>query len=233
MLLRNAAAFVIFSSVALAADAPVDFARDVQPIFEQRCAVCHGPKQHLSGLRLDDRDSANRVIKAGHAAESRLIEMVKGTSGKVMPPVGARLSDAQIGILSRWIDQGANWPASASAARHWAWEPVKNAGWAANDIDGFVLARLEKENIQPSPEADRATLLRRASLDIIGLPPTPQETTEFLDDTRPDAWARQVDRLLASPHYGEKWARYWLDLATETGLSKTSSVRGRGVIGTG
>jgi len=221
MLLRNAAALFVFSTAALGADTPVDFARDVQPIFEQRCAVCHGAKQHLSGLRLDDRDSANRVIKAGHASDSRLIEMVKGTSGEVMPPVGTKLSDAQIGILARWIDQGAKWPASASATPHWAWQPVahpaapevKNAGWAANDIDRFVLARLEKENIQPSAEADRATLLRRASLDIIGLPPTPQETAEFLEDTRADAWARQVDRLLAGPHYGEKWARYWLDLA--------------------
>ena len=192
------------------AGASVDFARDVQPIFEQRCVVCHGSKQQLSGLRLDDRDSAGRVIKAGHAAESRLIEMVKGASGKLMPPVGARLSDEQIATLTRWIDDGATWPATASAARHWAWEPVTHPD---GDIDRFVRARLEKEHIAPSAEADRATLLRRASLDITGLPPTPQETAEFLADTRPGAWARQVDRLLASPHYGEKWARYWLDLA--------------------
>ena len=194
-----------------AADSNVDFARDVQPIFQERCTVCHGPKQHLSGLRLDDRDSAKRVIQPGHANSSRLIQMVNGATGKIMPPAGARLSSTQIDILTRWIDQGANWPASASVSRHWAWEPVSHPAGA--DIDHFVLARLQKENIAPSPEAPKAILLRRVSLDITGLPPSPQETADFLADTRPDAWEREVDRLLASPHYGEKWARYWLDLA--------------------
>jgi len=219
-------AFFLTALSAFAADASqkVEFARDVQPIFAQRCVVCHGPKQHLSGLRLDDRDSAKRVIQPGHSADSRLIQMVRGSSGnsgKVMPPVGNRLSEAQIAVLARWIDEGANWPASASAARHWAWEPIRDPAppavsrpeWAANAIDRFILARLDKEKIEPSPDADRATLLRRASFDLTGLPPTPRETAEFLADQRPDAWARQVDRLLASPHYGEKWARYWLDLA--------------------
>ncbi|MGD1071861.1 MAG: PSD1 and planctomycete cytochrome C domain-containing protein [Bryobacteraceae bacterium] len=188
----------------------VDFARDIQPIFEQRCEGCHGPKQHLAGLRFDDRESARRVILPGHAADSRLIQMVKGATGKVMPPVGAKLSGVQIATLTRWIDQGADWPSNATIAPHWAWQPV---GHPSGTIDSFILARLAKENITPSPEADRATLLRRLSLDLTGLPPTPQETAEFLEDQRPDAWARQVDRLLASPHYGEKWARYWLDLA--------------------
>jgi mono/diheme cytochrome c family protein len=199
----------------------IDFARDIQPLFNQRCAVCHGPKQHLSGLRLDDRDSAKRVIKPGHAVDSRLIQMVKGIDGKIMPPMGAKLTPEQITTLTRWIDQGADWPATASAARHWAWEPIqhpsapvtKRTDWAVNDIDRFVLARLEKENVAPSADADRDTLLRRVSLDITGLPPTPQETAAFLADTRADAYSREVDRLLASPHYGEKWARYWLDLA--------------------
>ncbi|HZL56418.1 MAG TPA: DUF1549 domain-containing protein, partial [Bryobacteraceae bacterium] len=207
---RYGAISVALAFPAIAAD--VDFARDVQPIFEQRCAVCHGPKQHLSGLRLDDRDSALRVIRPGHSADSRLIQMIKGSTGKVMPPVGAKLTDGQIATLTRWIDEGARWPASSSAARHWAWEPVSRT-FTSNDIDGFVLSRLRKENIAPSPEADRATLLRRASLDITGLPPTVRETTDFLADTRADAWERQIDRLLASPHYGEKSARYWLDLA--------------------
>ncbi len=204
-----------------ASGAGVDFTREVLPIFQQKCVVCHGSKQHLSGLRLDDRDSAKRVLSAGHSQQSRLIEMVKGSTGKVMPPAGAKLTDAQIELLSRWIDEGAHWPASASAARHWAWEPiqhpaapaVKRTDWAANEIDRFVLARLEKEGIAPSADADKATLLRRASLDITGLPPTPGETAEFLADTRPDAYARQVDHLLASNHYGEKWSRSWLDLA--------------------
>jgi hypothetical protein len=224
---RIFAVFCAVSVSALCADptGKVEFARDVQPIFQQRCVVCHGPKQHLSGLRLDDRDSARRVFQAGHSSGSRLIQMVNGSTGKVMPPVGGKLTSEQISTLARWIDQGADWPAAASASRHWAWEPVQHAaapsvgltdwpaGGASGAIDRFVLARLEKERVEPSPDADRATLLRRVSLDITGLPPMPEETAEFLADQRPDAYARQVDRLLASPHYGEKWARYWLDLA--------------------
>jgi mono/diheme cytochrome c family protein len=203
---------ILLAAFALTASA-ADFVRDVQPLFAQRCLVCHGPKQHLSGLRLDDRDSAKRVIVAGRASESRLIHMVSGDAaagGKVMPPAGPRLTAAQIAVLSQWIDEGAKWPASASVARHWAWEPVQPL---TGSIDQFVLARLAQEKLQPSPEADRATLLRRVSLDLTGLAPTPQETADFLADTSADSYARQVDRLLASPHYGEKWARAWLDLA--------------------
>ena len=199
----------------------IDFSRDIQPIFQQRCSMCHGPKAHLSGLRLDDRDSAKRVIQPGKSSESRLIQMVKGSTGKVMPPVGPKLTPVQIAVIAKWIDQGANWPTTASAAPHWAWQPIahpappamKRTDWPANDIDRFVLAHLEKESIAPSPDADRATLLRRVSLDLTGLVPTPQEEAAFIADTRPDAYAREVDRLLASPHYGEKWARYWLDIA--------------------
>ncbi len=223
MRLRTVCLFLTSAIPASGADAgtKVDFARDVQPLLQQKCVVCHGAKQHLAGLRLDDRDSAKRVIQPGHASDSKIIDMVKGASGKVMPPMGAKLTDDQIALLTRWIDQGANWPASASASRHWAWEPVqhpaapavKRGDWPGNDIDKFVLARLEKEGIAPSADADKATLLRRVSIDITGLPPTPQETAEFLADQRPDAYARQVDRLLASSHYGEKWSRAWLDLA--------------------
>ena len=223
MRLRTVCLFLTSAIPASGADAgtKVDFARDVQPLLQQKCGVCHGAKQHLAGLRLDDRDSAKRVIQPGHASDSKIIDMVKGASGKVMPPMGAKLTDDQIALLTRWIDQGANWPASASASRHWAWEPVqhpaapavKRGDWPGNDIDKFVLARLEKEGIAPSADADKATLLRRVSIDITGLPPTPQETAEFLADQRPDAYARQVDRLLASSHYGEKWSRAWLDLA--------------------
>ena len=223
MRLRTVCLFLTSAIPASGADAgtKVDFARDVQPLLQQKCVVCHGAKQHLAGLRLDDRDSAKRVIQPGHASDSKIIDMVKGASGKVMPPMGAKLTDDQIALLTRWIDQGANWPASASASRHWAWEPVqhpaapavKRGDWPGNDIDKFVLARLEKEGIAPSADADKATLLRRVSIDITGLPPTPQETAEFLADQRPDAYARQVDRLLASRHYGEKWSRAWLDLA--------------------
>jgi mono/diheme cytochrome c family protein len=199
----------------------IDFVRQIQPILQQRCVGCHGPKLQSANLRLDLHDSAKRVILPGHAKTSRIMAMVRGAEGEIMPPVGEKLTDAQVALIEKWIDQGAEWPASADAVKHWAWEPirrpavptVKTVVPAATDIDRFILARLEKEGIAPSPEADKTTLLRRAALDITGLPPTPQETAAFLADNRSDAYARQVDRLIASPHYGEKWARPWLDMA--------------------
>jgi hypothetical protein len=150
-----------------------------------------------------------------------------------MPLGGPRLTTEQIGLLRAWIDQGAEWPEPSgiskesspedvhSASGHWAFrrptrplvpQPRSNS-WARNEIDSFIMSRLEAEGMQPSPEASRATLIRRLSLDLIGLPPRPEEVSEFVADTRPDAYYRLVDRLLASPHYGEKWARYWLDQA--------------------
>jgi cytochrome c553 len=209
-----------------AAPAEVDFTRDIQPIFVKRCSGCHGAAQQMKGLRLDDRDSALKVIVAGNSAASKLIERVSSTKkGFAMPPVGAPLSAVEIANLRAWIDAGAKWPANAKAAttasRHWSLRPVerppvpdvRERAWVRNPIDAFVLARLESESIQPSPEADRRTLLRRVSLDLTGLPPTPDEIASFAADNRPDAYERVVDRLLASPHYGEKWARQWLDLA--------------------
>ena len=204
-----------------AADRKVDFARDVAPILEKRCLGCHGPQMQMGGLRWDRKDAAQQRVIA------RVIPLVSGTSPdkKVMPPAGARLTAAELGLLRAWIDQGAVWPEgfSIGAARptHWAFEKiahptppaVRDRAWARNEIDDFVLAKLEAEGIAPSPEAPKATLLRRVSFDLTGLPPTPDEVKEFLADNRRDAYERQVDRLLASPHYGEKWGRYWLDLA--------------------
>src|SRR5579885_1158659 len=219
---------------AFAAPAKVDFSRDIEPLLHSRCQMCHGPQQQMSGLRLDQKDAALRggnsgpVIKPGHSAESRLIRLVSGAEGKlVMPPVGPRLTADQIALLRAWIDQGADWPATAASAEaaprstHWAFQPprrpavpsVRNRDWVRNPIDSFILARLESEGIAPSPQASRATLIRRVSLDLTGLLPTPQQVQAFLDDNRPDAYERLVDRLMASPHYGEKWARHWLDLA--------------------
>jgi len=221
---------------AASASVRADFARDIEPIFRQRCYACHGPGVQTSGLRLDQKAAAlaggysGPVIKPGNSAESKLVLLVSGAGKVVMPPAGERLTPQQIGLIRAWIDQGANWPESsestASSAKpgksaHWAFQPprrqpapkVRAGQWVRNAIDAFVLARLEAEGIAPSPEADRRTLIRRLSLDLIGLPPTPEETAEFLADNRPDAYERLVDRLLASPHYGEKWARHWLDLA--------------------
>lgn len=203
--------------------AAADFTRDVQPILTKRCSACHGPAQQMAGVRFDERDSAMKVIVAGKSAESKLIARVSsGKKGFMMPPAGAPLSATEIATLRAWVDAGAPWSAAAkTGSSHWSFRPVQKPtvpdvqrrAWVRNPVDAFVLARLESENIAPSPEADRRTMLRRLSLDLTGLPPTPQEIRAFLDDNRPDAYERQVERLLASPHYGEKWARHWLDLA--------------------
>ena len=204
----------------------VDFNRDVRPILSGHCFKCHGPddKQRQAGLRLDQPAAAaallpskNRAIVPGKPDKSGLVQRILASGPRMMPPAHANkpLSDAQKQILKRWIASG------AAYKPHWAFLPpkqaplpkVKQANWPRNPIDYFVLSRLEKAGLKPSPQADRITLLRRASLDLIGLPPTPEEADAFLKDTRPDAYERLVDRLLASPHYGERWGRRWLDLA--------------------
>ncbi len=226
-----------------AAETDVDFNRDIGPLLEQKCATCHGLQQQMSGLRLDSRAAALRggysgpAIKPGDSAGSKLIQMVAGVGVEknlIMPMGGERLTSAQVGLLRAWIDHGAAWPEEDPSAKqatsgetkrvkseHWAFSPplrpslpnVSNEASVKNPIDRFVLAKLEAEGIDPSLETDRATLIRRVSFDLIGLPPTPQEVDRFLADQSPQAYERLVDRLLDSPHYGEKWARQWLDLA--------------------
>src|SRR5262249_30103294 len=156
--------------------------------------------------------------------QSRLIEAVEQKGDLKMPMGRERLKDDQIAALRHWVELGAPWPAeTAKKPRgwdHWAFQApkraavpaVKDTSWVRNPIDNFILARLEHENLRPSPEADRPTLLRRVSLDLTGLPPTQKETEDFLADKSPDAYEKVVDRLLASPHYGEQWGRHWLDL---------------------
>jgi mono/diheme cytochrome c family protein len=232
---------LLITPAAFAADAklppaagPADFERDVRPLFAARCVNCHNADKQKAGLRLDDGPAAlaggdsGAVIVPGKSASSRLVHVVAGTDPDMkMPPKGPALTTAEVGKLRAWIDAGAKWPATSTAAAgrrtssHWAFQPlarpalpaVKKNAWVRTPIDRFVLARLEKEGIAPSPEADRVTLLRRLSLDLTGLPPTPEEVDAFLADTRSDAYERQVDRLLDSPHYGERWARHWLDAA--------------------
>jgi mono/diheme cytochrome c family protein len=211
-----------------AAKQKIEFTRDIQPLLAQRCQLCHGPNQQMSGLRLDQKQSALKVIQPGNSAGSLLIRMVGGLEKKVMPPVGERLTAAEIGLLRAWIDQGADWATTTSSTASagsapplWSLQKihrpdppaVRNQGWPRNPIDNFILAKLETEGIAPSPQASKQTLIRRLSLDLIGLPPAPDEVAAFLNDNRPDAYEQLVDRLLASPHYGEKWGRYWLDLA--------------------
>jgi len=233
--MRWYALFLSLSIVPVYSQTKADFLRDVQPIFDSRCQACHGAQQQMGGLRLDSGDAALKgatdgpVISPGKSADSRLIERVSSSKkGFAMPPVGEPLTADQIAKLRAWIDEGAHVPAVSPAAagsnprsRHWAFQPVtrpdiprvRNQTSVRNPIDRFIVARLESEGYAPSPEADRVTLIRRVSLDLIGLPPSPEEVAAFVNDDQPDAYDRVVDRLLASPHYGEKWARYWLDLA--------------------
>jgi hypothetical protein len=212
----------------------VEYVRDVQPILAQRCYSCHGPQKQKSGLRLDtvagllEGGDSGPAIVPGKSSQSRLIKAVCGLEDvPAMPPKGERLGAAQVALLRAWIDQGARGPASdvadrtARRSRHWSFQrlrrppvpEVKNPAWVRNPIDRFILARLEKEGLAPSAEASRTTLIRRLSLDLRGLPPSLAEVDAFLADERPDAYERLVDRLLASPHYGERWGRHWLDLA--------------------
>ncbi len=213
--------------------AQVDFVRDIQPIFTARCIECHGADKQESSLRLDSREHAFKggyhgaAIIPGDSAKSVLVQVITASHKELaaMPKKGERLSAEQVTLIKTWIDQGAVWPESASVKAtaagkdHWAFKPplkpslpkVKNTRWVENPIDRFVMAKLEQEKLKPSLEADKVTLLRRLSLDIIGLPPTPAEVDAFLADRSRNAYEKQVDRLLASPHYGERWARIWLD----------------------
>ncbi|HYP09648.1 MAG TPA: DUF1549 domain-containing protein, partial [Bryobacteraceae bacterium] len=220
------------AAATLASAAEPDFARDVEPVFVKSCYSCHGPKAQLGGLRLDAKTTAlgggqsGPAIVPGKAADSLLIQRVLGHGDQARMPMGAKpLDTTTIAILKAWIDAGATWPeSSANAApaevkKHWAFIPphrpaepvVKIANWARNPIDKFILAKLEAEKLAPSSPAAKATLLRRASLDLIGLPPTVEELHAFLNDKSPNAYEKQIDRLLASPHYGERWGRIWLD----------------------
>ncbi len=223
---------LVFARGGIAAE--IDFVRDVRPILVRHCYDCHSGESAKSGLRLDVKAAAFRggeayeaSIVPGKPGESPLIQFVADPEADLrMPPEGKRLSKREIDTLTKWIADGASWPDGVDEAElvdkadHWAYEPVvraksprvQNVHWPRNTVDAFVLARLEREGMRPAPEADRRTWLRRVHLDLVGLPPTPEETAAFLTDTRPDACSRVVDRLLASPHHGERWAQHWLDV---------------------
>jgi hypothetical protein len=208
-----------FARVCLA----VDFDREIRPILSDNCFACHGPDatKRLSNLRLDTSDGgafANGVIVPGKSADSRLYNRISSSDkAKHMPPAysGRTLTAQQIELIKRWIDEGAKWQ------RHWAFdapqrpEPpaAKEQGWARNPIDQFILAKLDREGVKHSPEAEKGILLRRVTYDLTGLPPTIAELNSFLADKSPDAYEKRVDALLASPRYGERMAVQWLDLA--------------------
>ncbi|HXW14562.1 MAG TPA: DUF1549 domain-containing protein, partial [Terriglobia bacterium] len=204
----------------------LDFNRDIRPILSDTCFKCHGPdeKQRMANLRLDDTEGlftdrgGYRIIVPGNAAQSKLYQKISSTDESFrMPPTysGRSITAKQIELIKEWIDQGAKWEML------WSFVPpkrppvpeVNGKDWPRNPLDNFVLARLESEGLKPSPEADKATLLRRVYFDLTGLPPTPAEIDAFLADHSPDAYEKRVDQLLASPHYGERMAMPWLDLA--------------------
>ncbi|MEX2168306.1 MAG: PSD1 and planctomycete cytochrome C domain-containing protein [Pirellulales bacterium] len=209
------------------ASGEIDFTRDIRPILSDNCFKCHGPDEgeRAGGFRLDTReaalaeaDSGEEPLVPGDAAESEVIKRItSGDETLRMPPAdsGKTLTPEQIEKLRVWIDSGAEYKL------HWAFVPpvrpvlpqVVDKDWPANDIDRYILARLEREALRPSPQASPETRLRRLSLDLIGLPPTPEEIETFLADPSPQGYGRQVERLLASPHYGERWGRVWLDAA--------------------
>jgi hypothetical protein len=206
-----------------------DFDSEVRPILERSCVGCHGPRKQESLLRLDGRrvlagGMSGEVLVPGRSRESLLVQHLTGAARPRMPFEKPPLDAAEIARIAAWIDAGAQGleePAPEAKPTHWAYvkpvrpQPpaVRDAAWVRSPIDAFVLARLEREGISPSPEASRETLVRRLSLDLVGLPPTLEEVDAFLNDAGPGAYAALVDRLLASPRYGERWARPWLDLA--------------------
>ncbi len=212
--------------------AKLDFVAHIQPIFSEHCYACHGPDKQESHLRLDMREAAIKGgdsgawFVAGTSNQSEIVRRITAADTEErMPPPGPNtkpLSAAQITAITAWIDQGATWPESkAAGSNHWAFQPiqrpappvVRDGAWPRVAIDRFVLARLEARGIAPSAEADRYTLIKRLSYDLLGLPVDPREVDAFVADASPDAYDKLVSRLLDSPHFGERWGRRWLDMA--------------------
>jgi hypothetical protein len=218
--MRRVALLLLLTSGAFA---DVNFDRQIRPILSENCFACHGPdgRNRMANMRLDTADGgaySKDIIVPGSSARSHLFQRISETNvSRRMPPAssGRTLTPAQIDLLKQWIDQGAKWET------HWAFKAptrpdppaVKDPNWVSNPIDKFVLARLEREGLKPSPPVDKATLMRRVTYDLTGLPPTPAELNSFLADKSPDAYEKRVDALLKSPRYGERMATSWLDLA--------------------
>jgi hypothetical protein len=217
----------------------VDYTNDVQPLLAAHCVKCHGAKRQAADLRLDTRSALlkggenGKAVRPGKSAESRLIVAVSQLDPELsMPPEGDPLTDEQVGLLRAWIDQGAKGPDDAAAASRpipWSFRPVARPGLPgkSESIDALVAVPLREKNLTISPEADRRALIRRVYLVMHGLPPTPAEVEQFLNDKGPDAYEQLVDRVLASPRYGERWARHWLDLVrfAESNGFETNRVR--------
>jgi mono/diheme cytochrome c family protein len=214
--------------------ASVDFARDIRPILEAHCFDCHDAEKAKKALRLDDTsgilkggDSGEPLFLRGSSADSLIIHRVLAKDEKeMMPPKGDRLSEAEVALLKAWIDSGAKLPGEAEAAEalqiktdHWSFQPVKrpavpvrDVSFSRNEIDDFVLAMLKEKSLAPSSQADKRTLIRRLYFVMHGLVPSPEDVEAFVKDRRPEAYAELVEKVLASPRYGERWARHWMDV---------------------
>ncbi len=214
------------------------FEKQVRPVLVEQCYKCHGPDKQKGALRMDSRAAILKgtddgpIVVVGQPDQSELIKSIKHIGDSKMPEKADKLPDAQIAALEQWVKMGMPWPDNDGPSKpsttmelaktHWSLQPIKNPAppavkdaqhWAKTPVDQFVLAKLEEKHLAPSPIAEKRTLLRRATFDLTGLPPTPAEVEAFEKDHAPDAFAKVVDRLLASPHYGERWGRYWLDVA--------------------
>jgi hypothetical protein len=233
------------------------FEKEVRPLLVERCLKCHGDQKPKGGLQLTSRAAVLKggdngpAALAGKPGESRLIEAVRQSGDLKMPPK-EKLRDREIETLTRWVTMGLPWPEGAGLAppagkkfaitdeqrRFWAWQPVKvvppaplkDQAWAHSDLDRYVLARLEAKGLRAAKPADRRTLIRRATFDLTGLPPTPEEIDAFLKDDSPEAFARVVDRLLASPAYGQRWGRHWLDVVRYTDSFDSRILAGAGTV---
>lgn len=242
VMMLNSIALTVFVALASSSAADesnertIDFVRDIQPLFQARCVRCHGEANTKSGLRLDLKSMAlaggdsGRAIVPNDSKTSALVSRITAQGDERMPPDGEPLSASQIESIKKWIDQGAHWPdyadQSAAADKYdwWSLRPLVRTAVPEFDqagngqfpvvspIDAFLLAKLREKGLSPSPRADRRTLVRRVYFDLIGLPPTPAEVESFVDDPDPNAYVRLVDSLLDSPHFGERWARHWLDV---------------------
>lgn len=213
----------------------VDYSTQLRPLFAKRCTGCHGGRQQKGGLRLDspagieEGSDSGPIVEPGKSAESRLYELITGADPKrIMPPEGERLSESEISLIRDWIDSGAKLPQQLGPdspfveddKTYWAFQPIQRPPLPSvrateritASIDRFLLAKLESVGLSFAHQADRRTLIRRATFDLLGMPPTAVEISAFANDSAPDAYERLIDRLLASPRYGERWARHWLDL---------------------
>jgi hypothetical protein len=224
------ALFVALRGAALASARDDFFEARIRPLLAKQCYACHTSAK-MGGLQLDSRENTMKVIVPGDAAKSRLFLAVSYHDPDLKMPPSGKLSDAEIEDLKGWINAGAAWPASVTSLpahytitqeqrAFWSFQPVRHvepaethAKWARAEVDRFILQKLDEKKLKPAPPADRRTLIRRAYFDLIGLPPTIDEVNAFLADRSPDAFEKVVDRLLASPRYGERWGRYWLDIA--------------------